>query len=490
MENFNAVGSAQGNSAAKIPQGGNLEPQMILRVSSDRMQAFLQVKQAYSGQPVSTRQVMDFLKSKEILYGLREDSIRDFCENRKFFLELPCAKGTEPEEGKDGFLQYLFQRDKDMLPVEREDGSVDFRDLGTVQNVAKDEALCRITPPVPGKDGRDVYNNVLPYRRGKMPKFPEGKNTVISEDGLELRAAIGGIIEYKNAMLNISELFLVHGDVDSASGNITATGSVTVQGDVLEGFQVKATGDIIVRGMVEGARLEAGGSITISGGMNGMGRGRLTAKGNITGRYFENTTLSCDGDIYSESMLNCNAAAGGSIILRGRRATLAGGRSTAGVQIYSGIIGTAQNAKTEVLIVSQRLELAGGQKPEEIFAQAAKMRREIELIRQQIAALIRAAGSGELPRKARLWKKDAEETLRRQEAAAAQLEDALRRDAQTEKRPLEDYRVVAFRTAYAGTKIGIGPLTKILTEDYNCMKFQASKGEIAASALLPAERII
>ncbi len=39
--------------------------------------------------------------------------------------------------------------------------------------------------------------------------------------------------------------------------------------------------------MVEGAYLEAGGEVIISKGVNGMGKGTIHAKGNITSKYIE-----------------------------------------------------------------------------------------------------------------------------------------------------------------------------------------------------------
>lgn len=113
--------------------------------------------------------------------------------------------------------------------------------------------------------------------------MPSGTNTVISEDKLSLLAAVDGCIENLHSRINVNDVFIVRGNVDSASGNVNANGSVIVQGDVMEGFSVKAGQDISVRGMVEGAILEAKGTISLSNGMNGMGRGTLKAGAILSG---------------------------------------------------------------------------------------------------------------------------------------------------------------------------------------------------------------
>ena len=68
-------------------------------------------------------------------------------------------------------------------------------------------------------------------------------------------------------------------------GNINFTGSVVIHGDVLEGYSVKAKGDITVMGIVEGARLSAGGDILLHKGMRGMRTGVLEAEGDITAKF-------------------------------------------------------------------------------------------------------------------------------------------------------------------------------------------------------------
>lgn len=319
------------------------------------MAAYLRVKPAAADQVVTYDEVLNYLTEKEVTYGIREAAIRDFCDGKKYYMELLCAQGDPPVDGEDGYITYNFDTDTDFRPKEREDGTVDFRDLGTVKNISKGEELCRIVPPTPGKDGRDVYNREVSFKPGRSPVLPAGLNTEVSEDGLALVAGVDGCIEFKKSRIDVNEVFIVRGDVNSASGNIKAIGSVIVQGDVREGFSVTAGKDITIRGMAEGAFIEAQGNITISNGMNGMGRGTLKAGGNIVGKYFENAVLEAEGDIYADVLMTCRAKAGGSIILKGRKASLIGGKYEAGQKIVARNIGTGTSGKTAVSIQSSTL---------------------------------------------------------------------------------------------------------------------------------------
>lgn len=62
--------------------------------------------------------------------------------------------------------------------------------------------------------------------------------------------------------------------MDLSTGNIDFEGSVQVNGNVSSNFVIRAGGNVIISGVVEGAYIEAGGNIIIARGMNGMARVR------------------------------------------------------------------------------------------------------------------------------------------------------------------------------------------------------------------------
>jgi len=61
--------------------------------------------------------------------------------------------------------------------------------------------------------------------------------------------------------------------VDFVTGNIFFNGNVVVCGTVLDGFEIKADGDIIVSKIVESATLTAGRDVIVKGGVLGRGKG-------------------------------------------------------------------------------------------------------------------------------------------------------------------------------------------------------------------------
>jgi Predicted polymerase, most proteins contain PALM domain, HD hydrolase domain and Zn-ribbon domain len=477
---------------AQEPRGEEPKPEYSLQVSTDSMTAYLRIKPAYLEQKISYEEIVDFLRQNGIEYGICEDAIRSFCEGGKFFSELICARGIPPVDGTDGVLNYNFNTDKGLKPKEREDGTVDFRDLGMVQNVSKGDVLCSITPSGTGTDGMDIYNHVVPFKQGRMPVLPVGSNTVVSEDQLSLLAEIDGCIEFLKTRVNVNDVFIVRGNVDSASGNIVTGGSVIVQGDVRAGFSVQAGQNITVRGMVEGAMLEARGSISISNGMNGMGKGTLKAGGNIVGKYFENAVLFSENDVYADILMNCRVEVGGSILLKGQKASLIGGAYQVGKRIFLKNIGTAGNAITRIVIESKDLsalfaadkEKSDADVLNQKLANAQKELDEFQKTYENLTAQLRQ--SGQSSEKSKLLLKSS--ILKKSQLTEAV--EGIKKQVESfnkKANSLIDFNVVGTGIIYPGTKISIGPYSMNINTEYSNTKFYADQERIIFGPVLPSD---
>lgn len=480
--------------AAKDEPQEEKKPEMQLNVSSNGLEATIRVKPAFQGQAVSVDEILSYLKEQGIVYGILTEHIKDFCENKKYFLDLVCARGLSPEDEENGQLDYLFEKEKNFMPAERDDGTVDYRDLGVVQNVKKGDKLCRIIPPKPGKDGVDVYGNPVACKKGKFPSFPQGKNTVASEDGLTLLADVDGCIEYKNATLNVSEVFNIRGDVDSSSGNIDFIGTVIIQGDVLEGFSVKAGGDINVRGMVEGAMLRADGNIAIACGMNGMSRGKLIAGGSISAQYIENATVECEGDLRADVILNSIVNAKNSVLVQGRKGLLAGGKCQAGLSVIANIVGSG-GARTEVTILSAVLDglLTGkeGENLASVQAELAEEQQNLQTLTSQVQTIAVFLKKDPHSLKAKKLYKNANSQKESTQSRIEYLTTKINAMGEADKNNLTalDYKIVALKRIYAGTRIAIGTFVENLTSDYDATKFYADHEHIVSTAVQPVDRI-
>jgi uncharacterized protein (DUF342 family) len=466
-------------------------PELSVCISRNRHEAFLLLKGPREGKKLDENEVKEFLAKHGVVYGLNTEAIHAFCEGGAS--EVLCARGLLPQDEKEAELQYFFRTDVGVAPTQREDGSVNFDDLGIVQNVKKGDILCRIVPPEPGKDGIDVMGKPVPHTKVKLPSFPSGHNTIVSEDGLELSAAIDGCIEYHKNSLSVSENFYVRGDVDGSSGNIDFIGTVIVEGDVTEGYTVKAGGDITVHGMVRGATLKADGNITVSHGVNGMRGGSLTAGGNVTARYFQNATVTCACDLFTDVLMNCNVQAGHSIILRGPNASIMGGKCRAGQQICAKVIGTPNNVRTDVGVDSHELHdaMAG---PAARAGQIAELKGKIADCERtaanasgQLETVHKAIGQKVHSRQTELLLQALTQRMQSAQTEAKQYRERLEELQNAPEASTLDFTIVGLKTIYAGTKITIGSYSKNLTNDYSKTKFYFLKDDIIPGPVLPSD---
>lgn len=318
-------------------------------VSANRLKVYVRIDLIDKEAEISCEDIMNYINQQGIIYGIKENQIKKCCEKKEYAKEITVAIGIEPIDGENAELKYDFDTSEEKKFVEKEDGTVDYQNLNNIINVKKDDVLCHIIPQKKGTDGIDVYGNTIVYEPGRTVKFNNGKNTYITEDGLQLRASTNGCVKIKTEKVFVEDLYRVN-NVDNETGNIDFIGNVVINGDVKTGFKVKAKGDIKIRGIVEGAFIESGGDVSINKGMNGRGKGTIYAKGDITSKYIENAKIKSEKSIYAEALINSDVTAKQSVILRGQNSAILGGTTRAGKMIYAKKIGSEINAETNLII--------------------------------------------------------------------------------------------------------------------------------------------
>ena len=111
---------------------------------------------------------------------------------------------------------------------------------------------------------------------------------------------------------------------------------------------VKATRNISVDGSVEAATLIAGKDIVIKNGMQGGGKGKIEARGSVSGKFFEQVVINAKGSVHANAIMNCNVTAGEDIEVTGRLGIIVGGTTKAMHWIKATIIGNMAEIKTVV----------------------------------------------------------------------------------------------------------------------------------------------
>lgn len=319
-----------------------------LRISDDKMQAVARFYAPSMGaEEMTPAELLSDLRAKGIRYGLLSDNIMEYFSNRTWCTDIVVAQGKPFKLGKDSKIEYLFPTDRKAKPALLEDGSVDFHTLNTICACKEGDVLARLTPAVQGINGSNVCGEQLKTPAVKQEKLQFGKNIELSGDKLEIRSKINGHVMLVGGEVFVSDLLELE-NVDVSTGNIEYDGAVKVNGNVFSGYSIKATGDIEIKGVVEGARVESGGNISIARGMNGMSKGILIAKGHIVSKFLENAEVSAGNYIATESILHCNVQAGTEINVTGKRGFITGGKVMASNKISVKTLGSHMGASTIV----------------------------------------------------------------------------------------------------------------------------------------------
>lgn len=323
-------------------------PQELLRdgsctvsVTADGMKATVRVLPPFGGKPVTVEGVRSTLQKEGIAVEVEEERLKELVEAAQLHPAETILTGFPPQPGEDASFELLFSKEKKTTgPKELEDGRVDYRELGAVQNVHKGDVLVIKHPAGMGTPGMTVRGEEVPGKPGKDLPLPAGKNTEVSSDGLQLLAAIDGQPLAQGNKISVLPVFEVPGDVDLSVGNIDFVGNVIVRGSVLSGLTVKAQGDIEVFGNVEDALLDSKGNIKIRGGVSGHGKAIIKASQDIAVRFGENAKFIAGGNIkVGEALMHCMVSCGKKVDVAGRKGLLVGGEIKAAEEVSARIVG-------------------------------------------------------------------------------------------------------------------------------------------------------
>ncbi len=331
---------------------GETRPKPRVAVSQDGLQAYITFDQQPDG--YSQEEIQQALAQAGITFGVDQDILLSLCGKPIWCQDQLIAQGTPLKHGIHGSIEYLFATDERRTLKER-GGRVDWHELGLVASVERGTPLARMHHAQPGTPGQTVQGRLLPCKEGKDTQWKLGDGVVVSEDNPDTATSTVSGSPYidSGGRLCVRNIHVVTGDVDFSTGNLDFLGSILVQGGVLPGFKLKASGDIEVRGTVENSDLISGGSIVI-GSIVGAGKVGICAANDIRANFAENANLRSGGDVWlTREAMHCVIEAEGEVVVGGRTPTqggIIGGTVSAGKCITAFRIGGMSGSKTSLRV--------------------------------------------------------------------------------------------------------------------------------------------
>jgi uncharacterized protein (DUF342 family) len=347
-----------------------VDAKITITIESDEMGATAQITSAQGGQHLTAKAILTAAQDAGVKKGFSREHLIQLAqlaakEAPNSLVELQIATGKIAINGKDALIRPLVEsaQTRILKPKKQEDGSVDMRDLGDIICVKVGDPLAKKIPLTPGIQGYTVTATALSPEPGNDIELIAGEGTNISPRNINILVSEKvGLPKLIHNGMEVDEIYKIK-NVTVATGNINFTGSVIIEGDVNEGMRVTASGDITVGGFVESATLEAGGDITITGGIIGRKHDiekthiteitmsvNISAQGSVYAKYGQYAQITCGQDVRIEnqllhSLLDINGRLwiGKSEQANGK---LIGGYTKAGTSVHAGMIGATAGSNT------------------------------------------------------------------------------------------------------------------------------------------------
>lgn len=318
-----------------LSEGSRQQMELVgISVSSDEMEAYIIYDEKLT--KMSRADLIKALRRKGIVKGIDEAAItRILSGEAETDKPVLVAQGRPPVKGKDGWYEYFFRTEVARTPKQLEDGSVDYQSVEWFEIVRENQKVVEYHKAQEGVTGYTVKGTLLPALKGKELEILRGSGYRLTDDGNVYIAAMDGRIELRGTRLVITRMFIFD-EITTATGNVDVDGNAYVRGNVGSGTKIKATGDVVIDGFIEGAVIESGANIFLRSGVNASGLGYLRAEGDVAGSFFEAATVWAGGDIRANYSLDSELHAKGRLRLSGEKGSVIGGRADAakGIAVY------------------------------------------------------------------------------------------------------------------------------------------------------------
>lgn len=332
--------------------GADLNEGIFLYLSSDGMAAWLLLLPPVgNGAALTTEQLEQALARRGVIYGVDKHLLEQLpTQPQRYFRLFRIAVGALPVPGEDGSIVDHYPRTvRADLPVD-ELAQADYETLRLVQDIRQGDVICEILPPTQGCPGNTVTGRLIPAKPGNPAQAPQGRNTVLSEDGRFLLAARDGHVEYTGRSFQVKPVLDIAGDVSGDTGIVNFLGDIHIHGDVFRGATIRAMGSIQIDGVVEDCSIEAGQDLVVSSGVQGQDHGVIQAHRSVYAKYLEHCRVYAQESVQSDCVIDCEVYSNGTVRVRTGRGVIIGGTIRAAQEVDAATVGSKAERLTSIIL--------------------------------------------------------------------------------------------------------------------------------------------
>ena len=447
-------------------------------LSEDGLTAQLQViPSAEEDFEIAVDDLRSALNEAGITRGVMDEVLLEIAQAKNLNTWSVVAEGTPPIAGQDGEVRFYFSKEKPSVQLKEDaTGHVNLWDLNLIQNVNQGDLLCELIPATTGTYGTSVKGEPISAPDGQAVSMPKGTNVEISEDGLRMTAAVCGMVSFDEEKVIVEHTYTVD-LVDASTGNIRFIGSVVVNGEVGDGFEVHAGEDLTIAMSVGHVTLSAGRDVKIAGGVL---KGSITAGRDVELKFIQDATVSAQGSIVVEDYIqNSEVIAEGPILVKNPSGWIMGGAVSSEQWVYSQMIGKQDaSSNTEVIIGSHpNLTHVRTGLVDEIFRRID----DFQQFRSSLLKIRTIKAQGQLtPKQEQLYEK------------ILQAINFVRSEILAKQKTVDEITTRIHRTyfgeiyapgaVYGGTALQIGGKRKLIEIESSAVKYSLADGQIKEDA--------
>lgn len=290
---------------AKTPNQDDLG--VHVRIEGEALAAHLQIASGINPDQLTVDLFATLLRqdgvqlTKKVIEQL-EQLLEAYREN-PIACDVVVAKAVPAKHGVTGDLIWEAEFDPesdanitDEKKASGDEEAIDFYNQGHYKTVAEGAHVATLKPPTDGTDGLNIAGGVIKAKPGKPFKVKFDATLKVNEKN-QIIAQHEGLLRYHLGNMSVSPVFEVKENVDFTTGNIDFDGAVTIREGVRDRFEVKASGDIVIQGLIEAATIICGGNLECRRGMAAKDKGRMIVDGDSEIGFLNNVHGEFRGDL-------------------------------------------------------------------------------------------------------------------------------------------------------------------------------------------------
>jgi len=314
-----------------------------IAVSNDQMEVIMYPITELDMGLTTLEEVLEACKRENIKVEINEKLVE-----KQFLMdgpvEIAIAKGIKPEEGKNGYIEFKIDMSAKPQFIPKDDNAVDYKNAMQITLVNVGDIIADVIAPTEGSDGMDVRGTPIKATAGSKARYFLGDG--VEEKEGRIIATAAGTPSIQEDVITVHRHYVLQGDVNLSTGNINFPGTVVIQGNVTNGFEVISEENVVVNGLISGAKVRAKGYVKCAGGI--QGKAEVIAGSFVAATFISAATIVAEGDIaVTKDILHSTVSCLGEMRLGG---SIIGGVTTAFKGLECTELGSESGVKTIVNI--------------------------------------------------------------------------------------------------------------------------------------------